>query len=82
MDGQQILNIRLENVPADMKSEISIRDKSSSQIASASASNPGDKVRLEKDVQGPGWFYIMVRDLNGKAYSEPYTITNNAGASA
>jgi hypothetical protein len=82
VDGQQILNIRLENVPADMKSEISIRDKSSSQIAYASASNPGDKVRLEKDVQGPGWFYIMVRDLNGKAYSEPYTITFNAGASA
>jgi len=82
VDGQQILNIRLENVPADMKSEISIRDKSSSQIAYVSASNPGDKVRLEKDVQGPGWFYIMVRDLNGKAYSEPYTITINAGASA
>jgi hypothetical protein len=69
-----IIELKLDAVPEDMKPELSIRDKTASQISYAVASNPGDKVSLEKDVQGPGWFYIGVRDLESKAHSDPYTM--------
>jgi hypothetical protein len=70
-----VVKIALDSVPAEMKSEVSLYDKTWTQIAYSSASNPGDKVRLEKEVQGPGWYYIKVRDPTGKAFSEPYTLT-------
>jgi hypothetical protein len=70
-----VVKIALDSVPAEMKAEVSLYDKTWTQIAYSSALNPGDKVRLEKDVQGPGWYYIKVRDPTGKAFSEPYTLT-------
>jgi hypothetical protein len=72
--SQGIAKLKLDSVPTDMKGELSIRDKTASQIAYAAASNPGDKVSLEKDVKGPGWFFVEVRDVNGKAHNQPYTL--------
>jgi len=69
-----ILKLKLDIAPKDMRAGLELRDKTFSQIAYASASNPGDKVNLEKDVQGPGWFYIKVQDVDGKAHSEPYSL--------
>jgi hypothetical protein len=73
--SQAIAKIKLESVPEDMKGELSIYDKAAGQIAYSTASNPGDKVNLEKDLKGPGWFFLKVRDVNGKAHSQPYTMT-------
>ncbi len=73
--SQAIAKIKLESVPEDMKGELSIYDKTASQIAYSTASNPGDKVNLEKDLKGPGWFFLKVRDVNGKAHIQPYTMT-------
>ena len=73
--SQGVVKIALDSVPAEMKSEVSLYDKTWTQIAYIAALNPGDKVSLEKDVQGPGWYYIKVRDPTGKAFSEPYTLT-------
>ncbi len=74
--AQGVVKVTLDGVPAEMKSFLSIYDKTWSQpIASSGALNPGDKVSLEKDVQGPSWYYIKVHDSTGKALSEPYTLT-------
>jgi hypothetical protein len=82
VNGQQIVSIRLDGVPADMKSELALYDKGFGYMTSSTAANPGDKVKLEKDVKGPGWFFIKVRDANGKAHSEPYSMTISSGAGA
>jgi hypothetical protein len=82
VNGQQIVSIRLDSVPADMKGELTLYDKGFGYVTSSTAANPGDKVKLEKDVKGPGWFIIKVRDANGKAHSEPYSMTIGSGAGA
>jgi hypothetical protein len=73
-DSSGIFKMKLENVPKDMKPYLSMYDKNMASISDKSASNPGDTLSLEKDVQGPGWFYIEVKDAQGKAYSQPYTL--------
>ena len=75
VNGQQIVSFRLDSVPAEMKGELTLYDKGFGYVTSSTAANPGDKVKLEKDVKGPGWFFVKVRDANGKAYSEPYSMT-------
>lgn len=75
VNGQQIVSIRLDGVPADMKGELALYDKGFGYMTSSAAANLGDSVSLEKDLQGPGWFFIKVRDANGKAHSEPYSMT-------
>ena len=74
VDTSGILKLRLESVPADMKPALHLHDKNFAEIAYKSASNPGDSVTLEKDILGPGWFYIEVGDQDGKAHSEPYSL--------
>ncbi len=75
VDTSGIFKLKLENVPEDMRAGLQMYDKGfGNEIAYGQASNPGDKLSLEKDVQGPGWFYIKVRDADGRAYSEPYTL--------
>lgn len=76
MGSSGIVKLNLESVPEYMKAGLQLYDKGfGNEIAYSQASNPGDKVKLEKDVLGPGWFYIKVRDADGKAHSEPYTLT-------
>ena len=74
MNSPGMVKATLDSVPADMRSYLELRDTGFNSIAYSSASSPGDKVKLEKDVQGPGWFYVRVNDADGKAHSEPYTL--------
>jgi len=73
-DSSGIVKLKLENVPKDMRPYLCLYDKNLAPISEKSASNAGDVLNLEKDVQGPGWFYIEARDIDGKAHSEPYTL--------
>jgi hypothetical protein len=73
-DSPGILKLRLENAPAEMKPEMSLYDKNFAYVVSKSAANPGDSLTLEKDLSRPAWYYIEVKDGNGKAHSEPYSL--------
>ncbi len=73
-DNSGIVKLKLENVPEDMRPYLGLSDKNMAIISEKLASNPGDTLTLEKDVQGPGWFYIEVKDVQGNAYTEPYTL--------
>ena len=68
-----IIQIKLENVPSDMRSRIDLYGKNFNGITYKYATNAGDAVTLEKDISGQGWHYISIRDLNDKAHSEEYT---------
>jgi hypothetical protein len=70
VDTPGILELRLEDVPKDMRSFMSLHDKNMGSVAERSASNAGDTLILKKYILGPGWFYLEVRDLDGKAQSE------------
>ena len=74
VDSSGIVKLKLENVPKDMRPYLSLYDKNMATISEKSASNPGDVLTLEKDIKGPGWFYIEARDIDGKAHSEPYSL--------
>ncbi|MGA9097910.1 MAG: hypothetical protein WB392_03165 [Methanotrichaceae archaeon] len=75
MGSSGTVKVSLDGVPADMRATLQLYDKTFSGIGYSQASNPGDKVSLVKDVQGPGWFYVGVQDADGKAHSQPYTLT-------
>ena len=34
---------------------------------------PGDTLTFEKDIGGPGWYYIAISDLEGKAHAAEYS---------
>jgi len=69
-----VVIIKVDGVPEDMRPYLMIRDKNNLQIADKGATNPGDSLALEKDL-GVGWNYFAVSDADGKAHSEPYTLT-------
>ena len=73
VDSSGIMQIKLDNVPSDMKAQIVLYNKNFQQISYKDATNAGDTVTFEKDIGGPGWHYIRIRDLNNKAHSEEYT---------
>jgi hypothetical protein len=68
-----IFQVKLDNVPSDMKAQIKLLNKNFELISYKDATNAGDTVTFEKDIGGPGWHYIRIRDLNNKAHSEEYT---------
>lgn len=73
MSSPGVVVFKVSDVPEDMRSYISIRDKNNRQIADKSATNPEDSLTLEKDLEA-GWSYIAVWDADGKAHSQPYTL--------
>ncbi len=68
-----ILQVKVEEVPSDMKPRIDLYDKNFIWIAYEGASNAGDSITLERDVDQPGWDYIELFDSGGKAHKEEYT---------
>ncbi len=74
MSNPGVVVFKISDVPEDMRSYISIRDKNNRQIADKSATNPEDSLTLEKDLEA-GWSYIAIWDADGKAHSQPYTLT-------
>ena len=68
-----ILQVKLEKVPSDMRTRIDLWSKNGNWITRKDATNAGDTVTFEKDIGGPGWYYIAISDLDNKAHSERYT---------
>ena len=73
VNSSGIMQVKLDNVPSDMRAQISLYDKNFKRIIYKDASNAGDTLTVEKDIGGPGWHYIQIRDYNDKAHSEEYT---------
>jgi hypothetical protein len=79
MDSSGIVSLTVDGVPVDMKPRITINNEYfglwiSAQKAEKTATNAGDSLTLEKDMQGPGGCYITVSDADGKAHSSPYSL--------
>jgi hypothetical protein len=66
------LEVSLDKVPADMRSRIDLYGKNFNWITRKDASNPGDTITLEKGLDGPGYYYIGISDLDAKAHDQEY----------
>ena len=76
IDTSGIVHVKVENVPQGMVPVSYLFNKNGGDpIANMAANNPGDSVTLDKDILGPGWYYIEVYDRANQAYSRPYTAT-------
>jgi hypothetical protein len=69
-----ILQVKLENVPSDMRARIDLYGKIFNWITLKDATNAGDTVILEKDLANPSWYYIAISDPDRQAHSEEYTL--------
>jgi hypothetical protein len=67
-----MLQVKLEGVPSDMRTRIELRDKNFNYIMQKDASNAGDTITLERDIDQPGWYYIKIWDSAGIAHNEEY----------
>ena len=74
-DAGGIISVKVQNVPKDMHSDVSLYDKNFNKFEEKQATNAGDGLSFNKDLPMPGWVYIAVNDADGKAHSEPYTLT-------
>jgi hypothetical protein len=68
-----ILTVEFKTLPPEMRARIGLFGKNFNWIVNKDASSPGDLVIFKKDVAGPGWNYIAISDLDGKAHSDDYT---------
>ena len=73
VDTSGILQVKLDNVPSDLRSRIGLYGKNFNWITRKDASNAGDAITLEKDILGPGWHYFAISDLDRKAHSIEYS---------
>ena len=67
-----MLQVKLEEVPGDMRTRIELYGKNFNYIMQKDASNAGDTITLERDIDLPGWYYIKIMDLAGIAHNEEY----------
>jgi|WetSurSiteA1Bulk_404760.scaffolds.fasta_scaffold00538_5 hypothetical protein len=75
INNSGIARIKVSEVTEDMLTEICLYNKNGENAAPCKvASNAGDSTTLVKDIIGPGWYYIRIRDLAGKVYSTPYSV--------
>jgi hypothetical protein len=76
-----ILSLKVEDVPKDLRPRVVITNEytglwtSSAAVADKTATNAGDSLTLEKDLLGPSGYWIAISDADGKAHSDPYTLT-------
>ncbi|MGB3459170.1 MAG: hypothetical protein WBB08_07735 [Halobacteriota archaeon] len=73
VDSSGIMQIKLDNVPSDMRVRIDLYDKNGRWITRKDATNAGDTLTFEKDIGGPGWYYIAISDLEGKEHAAEYS---------
>jgi hypothetical protein len=69
VNSSGILQVKLEEVPSDMRTRIDLYGKSFNGITRKDATNAGDTVTLEIDIANPGWYYIGISDLDGLAHN-------------
>jgi len=74
VDAPAILEVKLEEVPSDMKARIDLYGKNNNWITRIDASNAGDAITLESDLAGPGIYYIAISDLDRKAHDQEYQL--------
>jgi len=72
LNSPGILQVKLEEVPSDMRTRIDLYGKNFNWITRKDATNAGDTVTLEIDISNPGWYYIGIGDLDGLAHSAEY----------
>jgi hypothetical protein len=72
-DNSGILKVSFNGVPEDMRPRIGLFGKNFNWIVNSDASNAGDAIVLEKDILGPGPFYIAITDIDRKAHSTEYS---------
>jgi hypothetical protein len=72
-DNSGILKVNFNSVPEDMRVRIALYGKNFNWIVNTDASNAGDAISLEKDILGPGPFYIAISDIDRKAHSTEYS---------
>jgi|GEM_PF-825283 len=72
-DHSGILKVSFSDVPEEMRARIALFGKNFNWIVNKDASNAGDAITLEKDILGPGPFYISISDIDRKAHSTEYT---------
>jgi hypothetical protein len=83
LDKSGIISISLDAVPEDMRPRIIVTNEytglwtSSAAVADKTATNAGDTIALEKDVQGPSGYWISISDADGKAHNTAYSMTVN-----
>jgi hypothetical protein len=76
-----ILSLKIEEVPQDLRPRVVITNEytglwtGAAAVADKTATNAGDSLTLEKDLLGPSGYWIVVSDADGKAQSDPYTLT-------
>ncbi len=75
IDSSGLARIKVDDIPEDMLTEISLYNKNVESAGYKAASNPGDSTTLKIDLLGPGWYYIRIKDNANKAYSNPYSLT-------
>jgi len=73
VNSSGILEIDLTTVPEEMKARVDLYGKDFNWITRKDASNAGDTFTFEKDILGPGWHYIAISDLEGKAHPSDYS---------
>lgn len=69
------ISVNVNAVPKDMRPGVSLYDKNFNKFEDKQATNAGDSLSFDKDLPSPGWVYITVYDADGKAHSDPYTLT-------
>ena len=72
VNSSGILQVKLEEVPSDMRTRIALYGKNFNWITNKDATNAGDTVTLERDIDQPGWYYIGIGDLDGQAHNVEY----------
>ncbi len=72
VNSSGILQVKLEEVPSDMRTRIDLYGKSFNGITRKDATNAGDTVTLEIDIDQPGWYYIGISDIEGQAHNVEY----------
>lgn len=76
-----ILSLKVGGVPKDLRPRIVVTNEytglwtSAAAVADKTATNAGDSLTLEKDLLGHSGYWIAVSDADGKAHSDPYTLT-------
>ncbi|MCX6675566.1 MAG: hypothetical protein NTW84_04010 [Methanothrix sp.] len=76
-----ILVLKVKDVPENFRPRVFISNEysglwaDSAAMADKTATNGGDSLTLEKALFGPSSYWIAVTDADGKAQSDPHTLT-------
>jgi hypothetical protein len=73
VDSAGMLEVKVDQVPNDMKTRVDIYGKNFNWRTRKDASNPGDPITLLVDLPGAGQGFIAISDLERKAHASGYS---------